>query len=135
MKTVFVDSNYLIALINLLDQWHEQARRVQREVGAVRLLTSEWIMAETLNYFAERGEMFRRAAAKLAHRLTHNPAVEIVPATHEDYRAGFALYEARLDKGYSLTDCVSMNLMRERDINEVLTHDRHFAQEGFTVLL
>jgi uncharacterized protein len=135
MKTVFMDSNYLIALINPLDQWHKRARRVQREIGVVQLLTSEWVMVETLNYFAERGEMFRRAATKLAHRLTNNPLVEIIPATHEDYRAGFALYEARLDKGYSLTDCVSMNLMRERGINEVLTHDRHFAQEGFTVLL
>ena len=45
------------------------------------------------------------------------------------------LYESRLDKGYSLTDCVSMQVMRERGISEVLTNDQHFAQEGFTILL
>ncbi|MGH9832621.1 MAG: hypothetical protein ACREBD_23290 [Blastocatellia bacterium] len=27
------------------------------------------------------------------------------------------------------------NLMRERGINEALTHDHHFEQEGFTALL
>jgi len=32
---------------------------------------------------------------------------------------GLKLYEVRLDKNYSLTDCVSMNLMRERGVNEV----------------
>jgi hypothetical protein len=38
-------------------------------------------------------------------------------------------------KYYSLTDCISMNLMRGRGITEILTHDQHFTQEGFTILL
>jgi hypothetical protein len=45
------------------------------------------------------------------------------------------LYKARPDKGYSLTDCISMHAMRERGISDILTHDDHFRQEGFTVLL
>ena len=48
---------------------------------------------------------------------------------------GLELYENRLDTGYSLTDCISMSLMSEREIQEVLTHDNHFKQEGFTSLL
>ena len=48
---------------------------------------------------------------------------------------GLALYGSRLDKGYSLTDCISMNAMRERGITDVLTHDDHFTQEGFNILL
>ncbi len=42
--------------------------------------------------------------------------------------------EVLLDKGYSLTDCISMQTMKSFSITEVLTHDKHFAQEGFTVL-
>lgn len=45
------------------------------------------------------------------------------------------LYGARLDKGYSLTDCISMYVMREHGLTEVLTHDQHFTQEGFRTLL
>ncbi|HXH70688.1 MAG TPA: hypothetical protein VNI60_10205 [Pyrinomonadaceae bacterium] len=45
------------------------------------------------------------------------------------------LYQKRLDKGYSLTDCISMNICRERGIADVLTTDNHFIQEGFRVLL
>jgi uncharacterized protein len=48
---------------------------------------------------------------------------------------GFELYNSRLDKGYSLTDCVSMNIMREQNITQILTNDVHFEQEGFSVLL
>jgi len=45
------------------------------------------------------------------------------------------LYRRRPDKGYSLTDCMSMVVCRRQRVSEVLTHDRHFEQEGFTVLL
>lgn len=135
MSTVFVDTNYLGALINPKDQWHQRARQVQRQIGVVYLVTSEWVLMETLNHFAERGKWLRQAAAQMAHHLAEDNEVEVVMAAHENYRAGLALYEARLDKGYSLTDCVSMNLLRERGMSEVLTHDQHFAQEGFTVLL
>lgn len=44
------------------------------------------------------------------------------------------LYHARLDKGYSLTDCISMCTMQNGRITEVLTDDVHFEQEGFRAL-
>lgn len=42
---------------------------------------------------------------------------------------------AREDKQYSLADCASMCVMDAEGIREVLTHDRHFEQEGYTVLM
>jgi predicted nucleic acid-binding protein len=47
---------------------------------------------------------------------------------------GLALYRARPDKGYSLTDCISMQTMRREGLMDVLTNDRHFEQEGFRAL-
>jgi predicted nucleic acid-binding protein len=61
--------------------------------------------------------------------------IEIVPQSHDTFTAGLARYKARPDKGYSLTDCISMNVMTERDIREILTNDDHFTQEGFKMLL
>jgi predicted nucleic acid-binding protein len=57
------------------------------------------------------------------------------PTTGQSFLSGLALYEARPDKEYSLTDCISMNAMRAAGITEVLTDDDHFTQEGFTKLL
>lgn len=34
-----------------------------------------------------------------------------------------------------MTDCISMSIMHEVGVTEVLTHDHHFAQEGFLILL
>jgi hypothetical protein len=57
------------------------------------------------------------------------------PQSRATFLTGLALYEARPDKGYSLADCVSMEAMRQESITEILAHDNHFAQEGFTTLL
>jgi predicted nucleic acid-binding protein len=64
-----------------------------------------------------------------------DPSVEVMTQSHESFLAGLALYERRADKQYSLVDCISMNVMRQRRIREILTHDRHFEQEGFVRLL
>lgn len=60
--------------------------------------------------------------------------VAIVPQTTDSFLTGLDLYRTRLDKGYSLTDCISMQTMRQRGIADVLTNDRHFEQEGFHAL-
>jgi predicted nucleic acid-binding protein len=45
------------------------------------------------------------------------------------------LYDARPDKKWTLTDCISFVVMQERGITEALTGDQHFEQAGFTALL
>jgi predicted nucleic acid-binding protein len=45
------------------------------------------------------------------------------------------LYHERDDKQWTLTDCTSFIIMRERSITEALTGDHHFEQAGFTALL
>lgn len=59
----------------------------------------------------------------------------MIRQTPELFDAGLELYHRRPDKGYSLTDCMSMAICTEQKIEQVLTHDRHFAQEGFEILL
>jgi predicted nucleic acid-binding protein len=53
---------------------------------------------------------------------------------YELRKLGIELYASRLDKGYSLTDCISMMVMKQMGIYEILTHDKHFTQEGLTIL-
>jgi predicted nucleic acid-binding protein len=91
-------------------------------------------VAEVLNYFSETGERMRKAAAELCDQTMRHAKTVVVPQTREVFVSGFDLYKARPDKGYSLTDCISMIEMRERNISDVLTHDRHFSQEGFNLL-
>ena len=44
------------------------------------------------------------------------------------------MYKDRPDKEYSLTDCLSMQVMCQEGLTEALTNDPHFTQEGFHIL-
>jgi hypothetical protein len=67
--------------------------------------------------------------------LLADPNVTVIPASPELFRAGLDLYGRRLDKEWSLTDCISLVVMEERGLREALTADPHFKQAGFKVLL
>jgi uncharacterized protein len=83
----------------------------------------------------KRGRMMREGAARYAGRVLSNPGIIVRPQTHQSFLDGFALYQACPDKAYSLTDCIAMEAMRRESITDILTHDNHFTQEGFTTLL
>ena len=59
----------------------------------------------------------------------------IVPQSRQSFLDGVSRYEQRLDKGYSLQDCISMNVMDADGITDILTSDHHFEQEGFNILM
>jgi len=40
-----------------------------------------------------------------------------------------------VDKAWSMTDCLSMEVMKDAALEEVATTDAHFAQAGFRALL
>ena len=51
------------------------------------------------------------------------------------YQDGYDLFAARPDKDWSLTDCISFVVMKDRGITEALTGAHHFEQAGFVALL
>ena len=77
----------------------------------------------------------RAIAINAVSGILANPNVEVVPQTSLQFREAFELYKSRADKGWSLTDCASFNLMKERGVTEALAHDGHFEQAGFVALL
>ena len=61
--------------------------------------------------------------------------ITIVEPLESLYRRGLALYDARPDKEWSLTDCISFVVMADEGLTEALTGDGHFTQAGFKALL
>jgi uncharacterized protein len=136
MRMVFVDTFYWIARINPRDQWHQKAVELSSSLKDTLLITSEPVLIELLNYFSDYGPEMRRAVAQIVRQIMGDENVIIRSRRRSrDFIDGLILFEARLDKGYSMTDCISMSIMRWSNLIEVLTHDHHFAQEGFIILL
>ena len=76
----------------------------------------------------------RREVALAVEDILQDQSVKVIPQSRESFLAGLKLYRDRPDKGYSLTDCISMQTMRREGLTEALTNDRHFEQEGFRAL-
>ena len=133
MRFIFADTNYWIALVNPRDQIHGKAVSVTQQLSSVRLLTTEMVLVELLNSFADTP--FRRAVSTMVQRLRLDPNLMIVSQTSEQFESALHRYRQASDKNWSLTDCASFQVMEEKRVQEALTCDKHFAQAGFDILL
>lgn len=133
MRTVFADTGYWVAQLNPRDQHHGNVKKVTSALGPTRIVTSEMVLDELLAGLSE--PPVRALAISAVSGILANPNVEVVPQTSLQFREAFELYKSRTDKGWSLTDCASFNLMKERGITEALALDGHFEQAGFVALL
>lgn len=135
MRQVFADTCYWIALANPRDQLHERARAASGNLQGAILVTTDEVLSEFLNFFSRHGQVLRGVAAQLTRGVLADANIRVLPQSRQTFMNGMELFGNRLDKQYSLTDCISMTAMRNEALTEVLTNDHHFEQEGFTILL
>ena len=134
MRAVFADTLYWIAIAHPKDQWKAPAGEAKQKLGDVVIVTTDEVLTEFVNALSEGAEL-RAAATRIVRTILKNTNVKVVSQTRDGFLKGLERYENRPDKDYSLTDCISMNVLESEDIRQVLTNDHHFQQEGFTVLI
>lgn len=128
----FADTAYFLALLNSRDEWHEAAVRHSQTVNGP-LITTTWVLVEIGDALATTSN--RQWFPDFVADLAASSLVRIIPADEDGFRRGTALYRARPDKEWSLTDCFSFDVMEELGVQEALTSDQHFVQTGFRALL
>lgn len=133
MKVVFADTFYWIALVNPRDAFHYRVLEFSRQFDSRSLITTDEVLTELLTFSAS-DQQLRLQASLVVNDILADDNVRVIPQTRRSFLDGFMLYQARPDKGYSLTDCISMQTMRHAGLTDVLTNDRHFEQEGFRAL-
>ena len=129
MSTFFADTFYWIALTNKRDSAHQVVVDFTGTLGARTVVTSDEVLTEYLAFCAS-DERLRAAAGRAVSDLLINPDIRVIAQSRNSFVEGLALYTSRPDKGYSLTDCISMQTMRREGLTYVLTNYRHFEQEG-----
>jgi uncharacterized protein len=115
VTAIFADTFYWIALADPADSAHRRALTLTSERSTSLIITTDEVLTEYLTFFATRPEPSRREAAEVVEDLLTTPIVRVVPQSRESFRAGLQLYRARPDKGYSLVDCISMQMMAGMD--------------------
>jgi predicted nucleic acid-binding protein len=129
---MFLDTSGLLCLHHRAEPFHRSAVACYK-AAAIRL-THNYVLAEFIA-LAHARRVPRVAAISFVSDLVQDPDIDTVWIDEPLNRKAVDLLLARRDKTYSLCDAVSFVLMRERNIVEALTTDRHFDGEGFRRLL
>jgi uncharacterized protein len=131
---IFADTLYWQAMATPRDPWNAAARTARETRRAARIVTTEEVLTEFLNALCE-GKYLRMRAVEMVDAIRANENVTVVDQSTETFQRGLRRYRRRKDKGYSLTDCISMNTMEDMGLSFALTNDRHFMQDGFIRLI
>jgi predicted nucleic acid-binding protein len=132
MKPIFADTSYYIALLSERDAAHEAAvRRGEQLLG--RMVVTEYVLIELGNALSR--SRYRDRYVPFVRELACDPDTELVPASPPLFLRGLDLFEARPDKAWSMVDCISFVVMKQRRLTDALTTDEHFHQAGFRALL
>jgi hypothetical protein len=128
MEATFVDTGYLLALINTADKYHPQARATAGLVTPP-FVTTEAVLTEIGNALSDR--RWRKLAVDTLNDLRTDSNVQVVTVDATLFEQALNFYAARLDKEWGLTDCISFVVVQAHHIRQALTTDRHFEQAGF----
>lgn len=134
MEPLFLDSAFVIALVFKADQNHAEAQATwARVTGEHRqIVTTTFVLNEVVTFLNARGE--HELAVEIGNLLFASPAIELVDVERSLVEDGWRFFAQHSDKKFSLTDCISFILMKQRNIGEALTFDAHFTQAGFQML-
>jgi uncharacterized protein len=128
---IFVDTSFVVALINQRDQYHERALELADRYDGQFLIVTDVVLLEIASALA-RG--YKVEAVQVIEDLTLSDDVEVVCLSSELFNQAFELYKTRQDKTWGLLDCISFIVMQSRNICTALTFDQHFVQAGFQAL-
>jgi predicted nucleic acid-binding protein len=134
MSGVFLDTSAIFAAARPRSEHHAQARREYEALfrGPERLVTTDLVIAEVHALSGRRAGP--ATALDLAWRLFSSTRIDTVHPGAEQVTAAFDLLRARPGRPYSLTDAISMVVMRYEGIARAFTLDADFAAEGFAVV-
>ncbi len=129
---IFVDTLFIVALINKRDQYHPKALELAQQLDNYPLITTDAVLLEVGNSLAGN---YRHEAINIVESFLQSDDVEIIHLTPELLNKAIELYKKYQDKQWGLVDCVSFVVMEENNINQALTFDKHFIQAGFQALM
>jgi predicted nucleic acid-binding protein len=126
----FVDTSALLALLDRADARHDAVARAFRDLAGADLVTSGYVVAESLAV-ARRRFGVDGAIALIDDLLPAISALPIDPERHDHALAG---YRASLPSAVSFVDRVSLAVIEREEIEVVLAIDPDLTAAGVPVL-
>lgn len=129
---LFVDTSALYALMDADDSLNSAAGAewVSLLSGGETLVTSNYVLVETFALVQRRLGM--AAAARLQTDVV--PVLDVQWVDESIHRSAIGALLIAGQRGLSLVDCVSFEVMRARGLERVFAFDADFATAGFSLI-
>ena len=130
---IFIDTSAFYALLDRDDTHHPRAKRAWNELltAVHTLVTSNYILVETSALLQNRLGI---GAARAFHDEIL-PLINIEFVVLGTHRSGVTALLSASRRDLSLVDCVSFEVIRTLGINSVFAFDKHFKEQGFTIIV
>ena len=129
---IFVDTAFVVAWISPNDALHIRAVELLNKIRREQWLTTDCVLLEIGNSLAR---IHRAEAIRVIENFLSDEKIEVVGLDANLFSRAFELFRTRNDKSWGLIDCVSFVVMKEHEVTDALTNDRHFQQAGFKALM
>lgn len=124
---IFVDTGAWFALVVPTDPDHTAAV-AWFDVNRAPILTSDYVVDETLTLLRARGEHQRAVA--MGRRFFAGQIARVHHLSEGDVIEAWRIFERFSDKDWSFTDCTSKLLIEQLGIAYAFVFDGHFRQFG-----
>jgi predicted nucleic acid-binding protein len=125
---IFVDTSAWFATVVPTDLNHRAADEFFASAVPFSLITTDYILDESMTLFKVRGEAHR--AREFGRRILDEEVCRLVWVEREDVLRAWTIFESYRDKDWSFTDCVSRAVIERLRIPEAFAFDEHFRQFG-----
>lgn len=134
-RDVFFDTGGLYSLLVEGDTDHAPAAEFLRKAGREgrRFVTTDYVLDEAATLLQARGHGAQ--AARLLEVVFASRACRVLWMDADRFGRVRSRFLKVMDRGWSFTDCVSFDVMRELHLREALAKDVHFREAGFVALL
>jgi uncharacterized protein len=132
LNRTLIDTGFVTSLVNKRDEYHEKANELVEIYESAPLLITD---AELLEIGNSLARSYKSQAVEIFEEFFVSEEVEIVRLDETLFGKAFELYKTHADKTWGLVDCVSFVVMREHNITDALTCDKHYIQAGFRALM
>jgi predicted nucleic acid-binding protein len=114
VSVFFADAFYWIALTNPKDAAHRKVIEFTARLAPRPVVTTDEVLTELLAYCSAHAHLRLEVGLAMLH-LQSDSDIRVIPQSRTTFLDGLTLYNARPDKSYSLTDCISMTAMAGKD--------------------
>ena len=104
LTRIFIDTLFVIALINRRDQYQQQALDLAAQFEGHPLLVTDAVLLEIGNALARS---YKQEAVEIIEQIFAAEEVEVVHLTPRLFTQGLTLYKSHQDKAWGLVDCIS----------------------------